>query len=39
MSETPQRFDAGSVRIYRIPLDLFPGLTGYAHLVVAPCVV
>ena len=36
MNETPQRFDAGSVRIYRIPLDLFPGLTGYAHLVVAP---
>ncbi len=40
MNETPQRFDAGTVRIYRIPLDLFPGLTGYAHLVVAPqCVV
>ena len=36
MKEIPQRFDAGPARIYRIPLDLFPGLTGYAHLVVAP---
>jgi len=31
-----QRFEAGAARLYRIPLDLFPGLTGWAHLVVAP---
>ncbi len=36
MNEAPQRYAAGGVRIYRIPLDLFPGLTGYAHLVRAP---
>ena len=36
MSEAPLRFDAGDARVYRIPLDLFPSLTGYAHLLVAP---
>lgn len=36
MTQAPERFEAGEARLYRIPLDLFPGLTGYAHLVLAP---
>lgn len=36
MSSVPDQFIAGEARIYRIPLDLFPGLTGFAHLVCAP---
>jgi hypothetical protein len=36
VNETQLRFNAGPARVYRIPLDLFPGLGGYAHLVVAP---
>lgn len=36
MTQAPERFEAGEARLYRIPLDLFPGLTGYAHLVMAP---
>jgi hypothetical protein len=36
VNATQLRFDAGPARIYRLPLDLFPGLGGYAHLVVAP---
>jgi hypothetical protein len=32
----PERFDAGEARLYRIPLELFPGLAGWAHLVLAP---
>ena len=34
MNRKPERFEAGDARLYRIPLDLFPGLTGYAHLAV-----
>lgn len=33
MSRSPERFVTGGTRIYRIPLDLFPGLEGYAHLI------
>ena len=36
MSRPPERFEAGEARLYRIPLDLFPGLSGWAHLVLAP---
>ncbi|HMK09293.1 MAG TPA: MBL fold metallo-hydrolase [Anaerolineales bacterium] len=36
MSREPERIEAGEARLYRIPLDLFPGLSGYAHLVLAP---
>jgi len=36
MSRQPERFEAGDARLYRIPLDLFPGLSGWAHLVLAP---
>jgi glyoxylase-like metal-dependent hydrolase (beta-lactamase superfamily II) len=32
----PERFEAGEARLYRIPLDLLPGLAGWAHLVLAP---
>ncbi|HET7010652.1 MAG TPA: MBL fold metallo-hydrolase [Anaerolineales bacterium] len=32
----PERFVSyGGSRVYRLPLDLFPGLRGYAHLVLA----
>lgn len=31
-----ERFEAGDARLYRIPLELFPGLDGWAHLVMAP---
>ena len=31
-----ERFEAGDARLYRIPLQLFPGLDGWAHLVMAP---
>ncbi|HSR48423.1 MAG TPA: MBL fold metallo-hydrolase [Anaerolineales bacterium] len=36
MRRAPTRFEAGPARVYRIPLDLFPGLRGYAHLICAP---
>jgi glyoxylase-like metal-dependent hydrolase (beta-lactamase superfamily II) len=36
VTRQPERFDAGDGRLYRIPLDLFPGLSGYAHLVLVP---
>jgi glyoxylase-like metal-dependent hydrolase (beta-lactamase superfamily II) len=36
VTQAPERFEGGEARLYRIPLDLFPGLTGYAHLVMAP---
>jgi len=36
VSRPPERFEAGEARLYRIPLDLFPGLSGWAHLVLAP---
>ncbi|HMQ32462.1 MAG TPA: MBL fold metallo-hydrolase [Chloroflexaceae bacterium] len=36
IAETIARFEtAGGARIYRIPLQVFPGLVGYAHLVIA----
>jgi glyoxylase-like metal-dependent hydrolase (beta-lactamase superfamily II) len=35
VTRKPDRFEAGDARLYRIPLDLFPGLSGYAHLLVA----
>jgi glyoxylase-like metal-dependent hydrolase (beta-lactamase superfamily II) len=36
MGEQIKRFEtAGGARVYRIPLQLFPNLRGYAHLVVA----
>ena len=35
-AESIARFEtAGGARIYRIPLQVFPGLVGYAHLVIA----
>jgi glyoxylase-like metal-dependent hydrolase (beta-lactamase superfamily II) len=36
VSQAIDRFEAGDARVYRFPLDLFPGLTGYAHLALAP---
>lgn len=35
MTRAVERYEAGESRLYRIPLDLFPGLSGYAHLVLA----
>jgi len=36
VTRPPERFVAADARLYRIALDLFPGLTGWAHLVLAP---
>jgi glyoxylase-like metal-dependent hydrolase (beta-lactamase superfamily II) len=36
VNRQPERFETGDARLYRIPLDLFPGLSGWAHLVLAP---
>ncbi len=36
MPDRVTRFEAAGHRIYRLALDLFPGLQGYAYLVVGP---
>lgn len=36
MTSAPGQFVSGESRVYRIPLDLFPGLSGFAHLICSP---